>query len=217
MNMSKFDAWYQKFCSKIDPKDIPAAVNKAYASSVVRALYDDKGKLIGFGGKTTEKINARKKATDIIVSYLSYVEQYKSFPYSIRRLWDQIRNVYHECDITWYTYGNAQKWVAMSIKYHLFLKHRDNPVDLPKDILANIVFPVDGIMIQEIASNKNGRLRNSVNFDKKPWSQCNDKQIFIQYLSDVKATLPTGTKLLEFEIDTWQTKKATKNNQSYTP
>lgn len=217
MNMSKFDAWYQKFCSKIDPKDITAAVNKAYTSSVVRALYDGKGNLIGFGGNTTGKTQARNYATDIIVSYLSSVEQHNSFPYSIRRLWDQIRNVYHTCGITWYTYGNAQKWVAMSIKYHLFFKYSDNPEELPKDLLANIVFPVDSIMIQEIASNKSGLLSACVNFNGKSWSKCDDKPTFIQYLTDVKAVLPPNKKLLEFEIDTWQTKKATKNNQSYTP
>ena len=126
MNMDplKFDAWYQKFCSNINTKDITAAVNKAYSSSVVRALYDGKGKLIGFNGNTKGKTAARKVATGIIVSYLSDVEQYNSLPYPIWDLWDEIRNVYHGCGITWYTYGNAQKWVAMSIKYHLFFKYK---------------------------------------------------------------------------------------------
>ena len=199
MNISKFDAWYQKFCSKTI---ITTAVNKAYASSVVRALYNS-GKSIGFNGNTKGKTAARKVATGIIVSYLSDVEQYNSLPYPIWDLWDDIRNVYHTCGITWYTYGNAQKWVAMSIKYYLFFKYSNNPLDLSNDILADIVFPVDSRMIRKIASNKNGLLRKSVNFNWISWSQCDNKQIFIQYLSDVKAALPTGTKLLEFEIDAW--------------
>ena len=208
----KFNSWANKYCP--NPLSISDAVNKAYAPSVVRALYKN-GKLIGFNGNTKGKTEARKKATDIIVSYLSYVEKYNSLPpnYSIWDLWDEIRNVYYDCGITWYTYGNAQKWVGMAIKYYLVNKYRNTPNALCNHALADVVFPIDRIMINKIQSGivvagNGSNISISVNNPppKPSWSQCDNKKTFIDYIDAVKNQLikfPTQDKLIEFEINNW--------------
>lgn len=205
----KFNSWANKYCpNKLLISD---AVNKAYAPSVVRALYKN-GKLTGFGGNTTGKTQARNDATDIIVRYLQYVDNYNLLPYSVTDLWDKVRDVYHNNDITWYTYGNAQKWVGMAIKYYLVNKYRNNPNALCNDVLADVVFPIDRIMINKIQSGKvvAGTGSNiSISVNNPPpssWSQCTCKQTFIDYIDAVKNELiksPTQDKLIEFEINNW--------------
>ena len=211
----KFNSWANKYCPNPLPsisKVISNAVDKAYAPSVIRALYN-KGKLVGFNKNANGKTQSRKAATNIIVCYLGYVHQNNTLPYPITDLWDQIRNVYHTNGITWYTYGNAQKWVGMAIKYYLVNKYRDTPSYLCNDVLADVVFPIDRIMINKIQSGivVAGTGSNiSISVNNLPpcpsWSQCDCKQTFIDYIDAVKNELikfPTQDKLIEFEINNW--------------
>ena len=218
MNTIKFDAWARKYCPK--KLSISDAVNKAYAPSVRRALWNS-GSYYGFNNMTTEKNKARAQATPIIESYLQHVDDYNSLPYSVTDLWDKVRDVYHNNHITWYTYGNAQKWVGMAIKYYLVDKYRSNPSDLCNDVLADVVFPVDRIMINKIKNGKNS-LNLKIPFKCDPtkcnqhtncrtknsnsWSKCDCKQKFIDYIVAVKNALskfPPRDTLIEFEINNW--------------
>ena len=206
----KFNSWANKYCP--NQLSISDAVNKAYAPSVRQALWQN-GRHCGFKGMTTAKQNARAQATHIIECYLKQVDNYNLLPYSVTDLWDKVRDVYHNNNITWYTYGNAQKWVAMAIKYYLVNKYRKTPNALCNNVLADVVFPIDRIMINKIQSGKvvAGTGSNiSISVTNPPpypsWSQCDCKQTFIDYIDAVKNELikfPTQDKLIEFEINNW--------------
>ncbi|MBR2334163.1 MAG: hypothetical protein IKA59_02350 [Clostridia bacterium] len=206
----KFYSWVNKYCpNKLSISD---AVNKAYAPSIRQALWQN-GRHCGFKGMTTAKQSARAQATQIIECYLQDVHNYNLLPDSVTDLWDKVRDVYHNNNITWYTYGNAQKWVSMAIKYYLVDKYRITPNALCNDVLADVVFPIDRIMINKIQSGivvagNGSNIRISAN--KRPpypsWSQCDNKQTFIDYIDAVKNELiksPTQDKLIEFEINNW--------------
>ena len=222
---SKFYSWANKYCPKPissinNAVDIAYAVDKAYAPSVHRALWQN-GKHCGFNGMTKEKNQARAQATHIIECYLQYVYNYNLLPYSVTDLWDKVRDVYYNNRITWYTYGNAQKWVAMSIKYYLVAKYYNTPNNLCNDVLADVVFPVDSIMINKIKNGKNSlnlkipfkcnptkchQYTNCTTKNSDSWAKCDCKQKFIDYIDAVKNALikfPTQDKLIEFEIDNW--------------
>lgn len=207
----KFNSWANKYCPNplpsISNAAISNAVDKAYAPSVVRALYRN-GKLVGFDKNTNGKTQSRKVATNIIVCYLGYVHQNNTLPYPITDLWDQIRNVYRTNGIDWYTYGNAQKWVGMAIKYYLVDKYRITPTMLGSNPLADVVFPIDRIMINKIntgtiATGSYGNITVSVSNPPQPsWSQCDVPNVFINYINQVRKQVPDT--LIEFEINNWQ-------------
>lgn len=110
--------WFERYCSKKlkningDPtyeQLAESAANLSYRSSVQRA--------VKFNDRNSEKNLARKNGEMIIRDFL--IEIYNcSFSASLNTIsdiWIKIYNIYKDNNIEDYTYGNAQKWVNMSI------------------------------------------------------------------------------------------------------
>lgn len=210
MDISKFNAWLDEFVG--DPTTPEGrAVNLAYKSSMP-------DRVLGKGWNTPNAKQARKNAAAEIAKFLQNSAGKTSnvlWDDIVRPngLWDEVRNIHKNCGLTQYTYGNAQKWVAMSIKYYLVAKYHNTPNALCNDVLADVVFPIDRIMINKIQSGKvvAGTGSNiSISVNNPPpspsWSKCDCKQKFIDYIDAVKNELikfPTQDKLIEFEINNW--------------
>ena len=205
-----FDAWRDAFVG--DPTTPEGrAVNLAYKSSMP-------DRVLGKGWNTPDAKKARKEAAAKIADFLkkSTGETAEDLWDEIVRpdgLWDEVRKIHKNYGLTQYTYGNAQKWVAMSIKYYLVAKYHNTPYALCNDVLADVVFPIDRIMINKIHSGivvagNNSPISISVSSPSPypSWSKCDCKQKFIDYILAVKnelTKLPTSDKLIEFEIDNW--------------
>ena len=121
-NLNIFFNEYCKNCKGLT--NINDVINKAvklsYRASVLRALYDG-DKLVGFNGMTSQKNNARSAGENILQNFLSATHSNGNIFQVVKDTWDAIRENYHNQGITWYTYGNAQKWVSMAIKYFVVI------------------------------------------------------------------------------------------------
>ena len=197
-NLNIFFNEYCKNCKGLT--NINDVINKAvklsYRASVLRALYDG-DKLVGFNGMTSQKNNARSAGENILQNFLSATHSNGNNFQVVKDTWDAIRENYHNQGITWYTYGNAQKWVSMAIKYFVVIGYKNKLIDFDHP-LADCVFPVDGIMINEIF--KDFRIKGVT----PSWSKCDDKTAFIKYIQNVKSKIiAKNKKVLEYEIEKW--------------
>ena len=219
MDITKFNAWRDKFVG--DPTTPEGrAVNLAYESSMP-------DRVLVKGWNTAAAKQARKDAAAIIADFLntSTGKTSKDLWDDIvgpKGLWDTVREIHTtKHKLNWYTYGNAQKWVAMSIKYYLFELYPNNYPGLLRNPLADVVFPVDRIMIDKIKNGNNSQqlsipfkcksrtcnqYTNCKTTNSDSWVKCDCKQRFKDYIDAVKNELtkfPTPDKLMEFEIDNW--------------
>ena len=195
--MNKMESWFNRFCANKhalksvgnnpDYKDLACvAANLSYRASVLRAL--------NFNGKNSEGKLARLDGEKIVIDFLYKIfesQNVASLDY-VSDVWSKIYDTYKKHNIEDYTYGNAQKWVNMSIKYYIILlKHFkiecENLTQIP-------VFPVDRIMINHIKKDLD------ISFDGS-WSNCNDIVALKDYICKVKSKV--GSTLFEYELDAW--------------
>lgn len=199
MNIEK---WYNKFCkpNKYNYDSIEKialhAASLSYRASVLRALYQN-GQSVGFCGKTLESKECRLQAVQFISDFL--LQLYKlnddiSFK-QVSDMWDTIRSLYHAKGISWYTYGNAQKWVGMAIKYFFVIAYMNNYLDFSHPI-ANCVLPIDRIIMNKIKDDF------GIPCVQPSWSQCDSKELFEKYIMELKDKVKSN-KLLDYEIESW--------------
>ncbi len=200
------NGWYNHFCNDCDnlqdvSEIISNAVSLSYRSSIQHALWKD-GKHVGFDGMIREKNMAKAECEIYLSAFLNeviHMTDENALFERIQQAWDDIRTIYHNNGITWYTYGNAQKWTAMSIKYCFVIAYRNNMLDR-SHIFLKICFPVDRIMMNSVV-NDFGLAGVS-----PTWSQCDDKQQFIDYITNLKSIVNARNEdLLEYEIKKWET------------
>lgn len=201
----RLNAWYSHFCKNCDsattlPKIIDKAASLSYQASVQHALWKD-GKHIGFNGKTREKNMVRAESErylrEFLAEAINCTDEEALFS-RMQQAWDDIREIYHENKITWYNYGNAQKRLAMAMKFCFVIAYRHSIVDRSHAFVA-CAFPVDRIMMNHAYETFGiARILPS-------WSQCDDKEAFSSYLTLLKAAVGNqGKRLLEYEIESWQ-------------
>lgn len=199
--MNKAEMWFNRFCAnskafkklEANPDYIDLACLAAtlsYRASVLRA--------VKFNGKKREAAFARKDGETIIEEFLCAAINEKT-PFEIDvvyDIWNKIYKVYKKHGIDDYTYGNAQKWVNMSIKYYAVLLQHFN---MENSLITGIpVFPVDGIMIKHIKKEFNISFNGS-------WSQCNDIDYLKSYIQAVKEkTEKKGMSLYDYELNAWE-------------
>lgn len=197
----KMNNWYTRFCeNKKMVKELPetpdfndlarVAANLSYRASVLRA--------IKLNGKNAAAKLARQEAEVVIQNFLCETYNSKTIVdiNDMPAIWEEIYKIYKNHNIDDYTYGNAQKWVNMSIKYYIILLSKFN---LPYYDVINIpVFPVDRIMINHIKEEFN------LSFDGN-WSDCNDAIYFREYIRQVgnEVQVKYNTSLFEYELNTW--------------
>lgn len=126
---------------------------------------------------------------------------------------DRVFEIYYfRENVTDFSYGAAQKWVNMAIKYYIILQFKKSGTP---DIVSYIklkysnynLFPIDGQMIQKIHKHF-----GDMEYDHKkvgcslptpqPWTNCNLKFTFIDYWSFVSEKL-SGTKPILYEMANW--------------
>ncbi len=208
--MKKIEAWYNKFCNKAfsidnDIETVAAfAASAAYRASIGQALYEG-NKAVGFKGKDKEKEVCRAEGAahlrDFLVAAVQQQDE-EALLNMIYSAWDDLRDIYHNHGITWYKYGNAQKWVSIAIKYFIIVAVNKGTKCNGEEVntshaLARVVFPVDRIMMDIIW--KDFRVERV----KPTWSKCDDKQAFIDYIEEVKQ-LVGDRPVLEYEIEKWE-------------
>ena len=196
--------WYNKYCAKhcvanMQVADIAnLAAKLSYRASVLRALYEN-DICVGFKKKYNEKTKARCSGEKTIEQFLKTAYSNNVSLNDVEAMWNKIRDIYHQQGIFWYTYGNAQKWLGMSIKYFFIIAYIKGWVTTFNHPIADCVFPIDSIIMKEIKKDP------SVNVDRifPSWSKCDDKDKLKKYIEDVKGKLNGQKKLLEYEIEMW--------------
>lgn len=197
------DSWKTKKAKKllsikgISNQDdiIKESIKRAYAPSVKNTALKQ-GK---YGAKNLQKI--RKICEPEILNYfknllnLSKVDD-NAFSKWEKDLADKIRNIYLENNINLYTYGNAQKWINMTIKY-MFSSDNSNP----NDMLYQVCYlPIDRI-IQDKAYKELGVKRLPV-----AWSKCDDWKEIKSYQKIIKDAIIKKTNYktrLWWECNAW--------------
>ena len=120
------------------------------------------------------------------------------------------KDVLHESN---FTYGNAQKWISVSIK-HLFAllvmsEHEDIKEYAKASLFGNAGMPIDDLIESYL---KLPESEIEIHFDRAPysskisWGKVDDLDIFYRYQRDVLAKileLNKANSLFEFELDAW--------------
>ena len=196
----KMDDWYKRFCENQKPIktlcNTPNAEELAsvaailsYRASVLRALK--------MNGKHKEAALARQKGEVLIKDFLWKIFNTNTAAEfdCVVETWEALHQIYKKQDIQDYTYGNAQKWVNMAIKYYIILLQKFN---VPCSKIMEIpVFPVDRIMINYIKKDL------GISFDGN-WSDCKDLCALKKYICDVNSMVnKKGLSLFEYELNAW--------------
>ena len=196
----KANNWYKRFCENKsavkalsttpDASELAyAAAKLSYRASVLRALK--------MNGKNNEAKIARQEGEKVIVNFLCdiYKTETAADLDTVSQIWEKIYQIYKKQDIQDYTYGNAQKWVNMAIKYYIILLQQFN---IPCSKIMEIpVFPVDRIMINYIKKDL------GISFDGN-WSDCKDLCVLKKYICDVNSKAKEkGLCLFEYELNAW--------------
>ena len=205
LNTAKLDDWYEKLCKDCDgvgsqEETIEKAASLSYRASVLRALSED-GVRVGFKGKINEKNASRAAGEDYIKEFLrnalALSDEEELFSL-IHTAWDDIRDIYHRNEISWYTYGNAQKWIAMAMKYYFVIAFKHGLVT-DRHLFVKCTFPVDSVMTNHVYSDF------GIVGVTPSWSQGDSKSQFVNYVQAVKTAVESrGDKLLAYEIGKWQ-------------
>lgn len=201
----KMEAFYKYYCERSKYYQNELAKNEktqeffarmaahlSYRASVMRALT--------FGDQKAKAPNIREKGEKIISEFLvKSLENPPATVGEVAKYWEKLHNLYLKEKIEDYTYGNAQKWVNMAIKYFIILLSHNG---LEYEQIAKIpVFPVDGIMIQVIKKDKKIEINGKI---PEPWSKCDDKKAFIHFIKTVDSQKDKKyNTLFEFELDSW--------------
>ena len=189
--------FYEKYCLKhLKTNDYDYALVSArysYQTATKRAIkYESK----------EEKINSKMKRFEDEKKIVNFLITGDFKLESIAKLAHEIRNDYQKVDVHDFLYGNAQKWINMSIKYFLISKSSPNDkfdYDLFKQLQDKTnysIMPVDGIMIK-----KNKELLK-ISFEYSSWSRCDDLNAFISYWQRLQKEI-TDQSLIEYELVTW--------------
>ena len=132
------------------------------------------------------------------------------------RVMDEIFEImYFRENVRDFSYGNAQKWVNMAIKFYLIVKaKREYGLDMIRlveetNLFGYDLFPVDSIMIATIEKDYGiMSARSDVNAPfpaPAPWSSCNSKITFIEYWKFAKKKCDP-VKPLIYEMHNWKPK-----------
>lgn len=174
---------------------IKESIKRAYSPSVQNTALKQ-GK---YGPK---KLQALKEICEpVMFEYFVKIVNNKELDEQIFEKWeknlaDKIRSIYLENEIALYTYGNAQKWINMAIKY-MFSSDKTNP----NDMLYQVCYlPIDRI-IQDKAYKELGVKKLPV-----AWSKCDDWNEIQSYQKRIKKAIIEKTNYdsrLWWECNAW--------------
>ncbi len=196
--INTINTWRKSWSTKTKPLSITGcltieetvdeAVKKAHSPSVLRVLKTN--------GISTER--PRKEAASYLTSEILTMISRTSFTNDeyddwVRKVCTRIRDIYRSYNLEDYTFGNAQKYFNMTIKY-IFSADNIDP-NLPIFKVAHI--PVDGV-IMNIAKEKLG-----VNKLNTYWSKTDNIKDIIDYQNRFRESLPEDYFPLLWECQNW--------------
>lgn len=192
---------YNTYCTK-------RAIMVAYRDATNQGAYNALFKKELADEKLDEKSEAaRKEAAEFLLNEIHGLNDVSDFEQWHARVCSKIKKKYKEVkhnENSFFTYGNAQKWVNMTMKYLWLLGLLDNTVDCER-----LHIPIDSFIIDAMWSDQNVNLPlRPENGDRsktyaKPsdhvlgWSQWDDKMY-----RDFRRGLPEKYSLC-WENDAW--------------
>ncbi len=178
-------------------KIIQEAIKRSYAPSVQNtALKNEK-----YGSEKLKK--PRQECEPILLNalikvYSNITITEQQFIDWEKNLADELKKTYYKNDITKYTYGNAQKWINMSIKYLFSSDH----IDHSHKLFEICFLPIDRI-VQDKAYKELGVKKLPV-----AWSRCDTWQNILDYEKNIKNAIKEKTDFntrLWWECNAWNT------------
>ena len=199
----------------IKPEDkediiVDCLINRAYrdAASHVLSVKDDY--------KKTIKLNCIIKIKDFLKKLndekdLNYDDEHRKICTELFEEFEKENkesNIYKEDKNGKYrkmTYGIAQKWVNMSVKYvytiMLIEKYESFFDSFFSSYIDNFHVPLDSIMIEKIKSELKV---NNENFGIDVWSSIDDYDKYLKYQKKIKKCFPNGyNNAFEWEYLSW--------------
>lgn len=176
------------------------ACKKAYFPSISRAFKSNKSNPSNKFDLKKARVESQSFLSNELKDaycHSSKVDTDKKFDKWIKKIAIHIRKIYHDHKETNYTYGNAQKFISMAIKYLLSSPN----IDPNHHLFAHCYIPIDRIIMEKFKKN----------FHIKPlstsWSNC-DSWVDIQtYENAARKYAKRGNiKPIILEIKTWQGK-----------
>lgn len=165
--------------------------------AVYRA-YRDFNRTLTLGKSTSdnERLELKNKVAELfknnLLKKLSSVATQDGFDKIHKENCDEIKKIYDAKNIT-ITYGQAQKWVNMFLKYYYILE--------AKDIESKIEFfhvPIDSIIINLVKS------KFSISGFPVAWSKLDDYDAYIKYQNDLRTKIIEENNFpLKWEFENW--------------
>jgi len=177
---------------------------KDIINETVKRSYSPSVKMTAFtrGKYGSEKLKEpRQKCEEILRENLLKIYNNNNIPEENFIDWEEklankIRETYHSYSINLYTYGNAQKWINIAIKYLFSSDH----IDFNHKLFEVCYLPIDRI-IQDNAYKSLGVNRLPV-----AWSKCDKWQDIAVYEENIKNAIKQQTDYnsrLWWECNNW--------------
>lgn len=174
---------------------VSEAVKRSYAPSVQNTALKQ-----GKYGSVKLQI-PRQECESILIDALLKVYSKKTITEQQFIDWEttlarNIREIYHKNEIKLYTYGNAQKWINIAIKYLFSSDH----IDYAHKLFEVCYLPIDRI-IQDKAYKELGVKKLPV-----AWSKCDNLQEILDYEENIKNAIKQKTSYtsrLWWECNAW--------------
>jgi hypothetical protein len=193
---------YSDYCIK-------KAIMKAYEDATNEGAYNTLFKKTIGAEKLDElkaaSVAARKASAKFLLSQIqklsSFAGDYDEWHYNTcKGLRDNYSEVYLEKDGPFFTYGNAQKWVNMSMKYIWMLGLL--PIEVPE---TDLHVPIDSYILQKLKENNVPEVTGSGEtfyYKGRAWSAMTDyKKEYMELQKEIRRI--ASPNLIQWENNAW--------------
>ncbi len=159
-------------------------------SAAIKRAYRDFNRTQHGFGKTTDNEEIRKKCSSylereiICLLNVPSISQDK-FDDIHKKICDGMKNIYGTFN---FTYGQAQKWINMTLKYYYLLDREKT-----KNAVGYFHIPIDNIVIEKISKFNPPKIETR-------WSKLNDYSKYLEFQSWFRKTFDGIPLINEFKI-----------------
>lgn len=189
-----------------DKKAIKVCADRAYLDLCRTLRYK---KTIG----DCERKKFKKKSIDMIIIegcenlYKKNIKE--EYDETHQMLCEKLCKMYNEADIFdaghIFSYGQAQKWVNMTMKYFVLMKYESSNGSL----LSIMHIPVDNYVLEAFESEKSFPQEMKNEYKEKPWSKW-DEDTYLSFINNlrelVEAKKTDYDTCFEWEYNIWNNK-----------
>lgn len=201
--------------TKADPKDIilKKCAERAYLDlcRTIKFKTENEDIKTEYKAKICDKLIKEYDVLLNAVNISSYNEKQNTFDREHKRICEEIIGIYSKiCD---FTYGQAQKWLNMILKYVILLEESS-------ELKGYLHIPVDSLIMQAVGSD-NAKLKHCLKLEcvpkkdgtvskysegtSKPWSKWNYDD-YITFQNTVRKAINENTSFgspIEWENEAW--------------